>query len=86
MKKTITAMLLGVALASAAVTPARAEPLAAAVLGIIAIGSPLLVDMHHKGLLPATPAVCEVEHVKAENGNYVYRRVVDDGKGCTLSS
>ena len=52
----------------------------ALVLGILTMGPPVLVDQYHKGNLPAQAQTCKVENVKAEGTNYVYARVIDDGK------
>ncbi len=51
----------------------------ALVFAVVGLMPPILVDQFHKGNL-TYQAPCKVEHVKAENGPYVYSKIIDDGK------
>jgi hypothetical protein len=86
-KKHITAMLLGVAMVTVAAAPARAvEPIGALVLGLITVGTHVLMDQYHKGNLKAPADECKAEIVKSPNGNYYYERFVDPNGDCTYVS
>lgn len=55
------------------------------IITMLTIGPAVVAEQNAKGNLPAAPAACKVEHVKAVGGGYGYRHVIDDGKGCTFS-
>ena len=52
----------------------------ALVIAAITLVPSIVIDQSHKGNLPEQAQACKVENVKAVNANYVYARVIDDGK------
>lgn len=87
MKKSITAMLLGVSMLALASAPAKAvEPIGALIIAGITVGGPAIVAAWKDGKIKAPADECKVETVKSPNGEYYYERFVDPSGDCTYVS